>query len=161
MKKQWIGLLVITLLVLGLLMGCSGTPEPTQPPETETPTTEAPTTQPPETEAPTTEEPTTEAPTTEEPTQSQEELEREWFYHVFWELDPETTDAWLKDHPELAPHPAAPQAKGTKAAPRDAEPQLPPGIVSRGLELGLSLKDLAYLLQRPLEEIEREAGKKG
>ena len=69
--------------------------------------------------------------------------------------------AWLKEYPELAPRPAAPQAKGTKAAPSDAQPQLPPGIVSRGLELGLSLKDLAYLLQRPLEEIEREAGKKG
>ncbi len=101
MKHRAIITLLAALLCLSLLLGCAAAPAPTEPPETEPPTedstTEAPTEPP--TEAPTTEEPTTEAPT--EPTQSPEELEREWFYHTFWELDPETTDAWLKDHPEL------------------------------------------------------------
>lgn len=35
-----------------------------------------------------------------EPTEDPVQLAREWFYHVFWELDPDETEAWFAAHPE-------------------------------------------------------------
>ena len=72
MLKKLKGLLmVLTLVLASVLIGCSGGKgeEETKKPTTEAPTTEAPTTEVPTTEVPTTEAPTTEAPTTEAPTE--------------------------------------------------------------------------------------------
>ncbi len=107
MYRKLIALLLVLTLSAVLFAGCQKekTQEPASPtsaylPETTDP---APTTTEPEpTEPESTEpEPTepTEPPATE-PEPEPEDPEREAFYHYFWELDPETTDAWLAEHPE-------------------------------------------------------------
>ena len=106
--KRWIPAALLCCL---LLAGCSDAPEPievTVPSIRETVAAPAETTAPPETETetvPETEEPTelpteTELPETTERPLTPEEQERKDFYDLFWELDPDGTDAWLEAHPE-------------------------------------------------------------
>ena len=102
--RRWTALLLCVLLCAALA-ACGGedaapeTPATTTLPVlTQAPTTSAAPITEPVTEPVTTEE-TEPVPTTEPPL-TEEELERLKFYHVFWELDPDETDAWLAAHPE-------------------------------------------------------------
>lgn len=97
MKKTAIFLCLILFISLLAACGSNPAPESTTEAVTTLPVTEIPVTT---TEAPTTEAPTTEAPTEPEPTEDPAIRDRELFYHNFWELDPEETDAWLEQHPE-------------------------------------------------------------
>ena len=106
MHRKLIALLLICALICVLFAGCkqeqtaptaAPQPEKTIPTTTEPAPTEP--TEPESTEpAPTEPEPTEPEPTEPEPEPVDEA--RESFYHYFWELDPETTDAWLAEHPE-------------------------------------------------------------
>ena len=95
MKQKTLALLLICALLCALLAGCkkdAPAPGATSAPDT----ADASTTQPPETEPP---QPEATEPVVTEP-EEPADPERESFYHYFWELDPETTDAWLQEHPE-------------------------------------------------------------
>lgn len=100
MERKLIILLLACALLCAVLAGCrQETPEPAgstgAPEQTETGPE-------PPTAEPTDPEPTDPEPTDPEPTDpvEPEDPARESFYHYFWELDPETTDAWLEAHPE-------------------------------------------------------------
>lgn len=121
MTRKLFAVLLCCALTAALFAGCGGknntevteqtvtTPAPvlteaeTFAPVTEAPTTELPT-EPATTEAetePVTTEAETEPVTTEAETEPQEDEDRNAFYETFWELDPETTDAWLAEHPDV------------------------------------------------------------
>ena len=76
--------------------------------------------------------------------------------------------AWLQEHSDLAPRPPAPPAPAPAPAKSlSAEGQAPEaweqakaGILSRGLEIGLRAEDLAYILQIPVEQVRKAAGKR-
>ena len=88
----------LLLICAVLLTGCS-TPAA---PDTTAATGPAFTTEPPETIPPETEPVETLPPETEPPETTQDPVEasREWFYHVFWELDPDETERWFAANPE-------------------------------------------------------------
>ena len=101
MNRKLFSLLLICALLCAILAGCKKeSPEPAAAEQT---TAEAESAAPTDTEPKPSEpsEPVTE-PDVEESTEPPEPVdpERESFYHYFWELDPETTDAWLEAHPE-------------------------------------------------------------
>ena len=104
-------ILSIMLLCCLLLAGCSDpeVPETTAPStaepvvttvETAAPETESVTELPETTEAPTEAPTETESPETTEAPLTPEEQARLDFYDLFWELDPDQTDAWLEANPE-------------------------------------------------------------
>ena len=99
MERKLIILLLVCALVCAVFAGC-GKLTPAQAGSTGAPeqANSAPNTVP----DPTVPDPTAPEPSEPEPTEPEEPVDpaRESFYHFFWELDPETTDAWLAEHPE-------------------------------------------------------------
>ena len=92
--------LIPLLLALALLCACTGPAPAPAPVETPAPVTLSPeTTAAPVTETAPAPETTAVPETTEEPFDEQA-YERDKFYHTFWELDPDQTDAWLAQNPE-------------------------------------------------------------
>ena len=110
MKRKLLAALLCCGLLMGLFAGCGGsksteeTAQTTAAPTVTEPVTTEVVTGLPETEPVTETEPITEPETTEAETTEPEpepETDRDRFYRIFSELDPEATDAWLEANPEV------------------------------------------------------------